>query len=254
MYMSPEQARGERVDARSDVFSFGAVLYEMLTRRGPFGVRGLIPAHWRFEPDAPVTLLREDVPRALEGIINRCLQARPSQRYAGGAPLSRALEALVAVPKQGTDRLRLPLLAGVALGIGASLGAAIGLRGASHSERRPPVLQAAPVVARPTLARLTANVPENPILSAALSPDGETLVYIDKLGLNVEQIGAAAERVVLPVVGTPQIVAWFPDGLRLAVCTALPGAEDENRLGSAPLRSSCPAARARPVHWARRVA
>ncbi len=128
MYMSPEQARGEPVDARSDVFSFGVLLYEMLAGKGPFSVRGLIPAYWRFEPDAPLASLRDDVPPALLTILERCLQPRPAQRYAGGRPLARALSALagaskpkwIAIAVRGHSRWR-----GVALGIGASLAAVI---------------------------------------------------------------------------------------------------------------------------------
>ncbi|MBZ5608752.1 MAG: protein kinase [Acidobacteriia bacterium] len=84
-YMSPEQAEGRTVDARSDIFSFGAVLYEMLTGRRAFS--GML----RREP-APVTGLSPEVPGALEQIVTRALRAEPERRFQSMADLKAALE------------------------------------------------------------------------------------------------------------------------------------------------------------------
>jgi TolB-like protein/Flp pilus assembly protein TadD len=81
-YMSPEQAEGRKVDARSDIFSFGAVLYEMLSGRRAFS--GLLR-----EPPAP---LSGDLPAGLEPIILRCLRRNPEERYQNAAELKLALE------------------------------------------------------------------------------------------------------------------------------------------------------------------
>ena len=81
--MSPEQARGEEVDARSDIFSLGTVLYEMLT--GKHAVQGeyeqaMIYSILNQEPE-PVTALRSGVPIELERIIKKALAKRPPERY-----------------------------------------------------------------------------------------------------------------------------------------------------------------------------
>ena len=74
-YMSPEQAEGRTVDARSDIFSLGAVLYEMLAGRRPFAGNsdlGVITSILRDQPP-PVRTLRADVPPSVQAIVDRCL-------------------------------------------------------------------------------------------------------------------------------------------------------------------------------------
>jgi hypothetical protein len=88
-YMSPEQVDGKPVDARSDIFSLGALLYEMLAGRRPF--RGdspvsLLTAILR-DPPPPLRSLRPDVPRYLKRVVDRCLAKRPGDRYASAAEL-----------------------------------------------------------------------------------------------------------------------------------------------------------------------
>jgi formylglycine-generating enzyme required for sulfatase activity len=88
-YMSPEQAQGERVDARSDIFSFGAVLYEMLAGRRPFAGSsdvGVITAILRDQP-APLHTVRPDLPADVEPIVARALAKDPAQRYQSGAAI-----------------------------------------------------------------------------------------------------------------------------------------------------------------------
>jgi eukaryotic-like serine/threonine-protein kinase len=93
-YMSPEQAQGHPVDSRSDLFSFGAVLYEMLTGRRPFAGNseiGLITAILRDQPP-PLKAARADVPAALQSIVDRCLAKDPGARFPGTPSLKTALE------------------------------------------------------------------------------------------------------------------------------------------------------------------
>jgi len=93
-YMSPEQAEGQPVDSRSDIFSFGAMLYEMVTGRKPFSGSSrlaTLAAIVRSEP-VPVTQVREDVPRDLERIIMRCLRKQPAKRFQTMADLKVALD------------------------------------------------------------------------------------------------------------------------------------------------------------------
>ena len=97
-YMSPEQVRGERADHRSDVFSFGVVLYEMVTGRSPFKAKSKTPfdimhsvAH---DAPRPVSELNHEVPAQLEAIIERMMQKNPSDRYQTTAELLEDLRKL----------------------------------------------------------------------------------------------------------------------------------------------------------------
>src|SRR5262245_32665076 len=82
-YMSPEQAQGKQTDARTDIFSFGAVLYEMITGRRAFdgdSTASILSAILRDQPK-PAGAMVPDLPRALDRIVARCLQKDPDQRY-----------------------------------------------------------------------------------------------------------------------------------------------------------------------------
>ncbi|MET0552672.1 MAG: protein kinase [Vicinamibacteria bacterium] len=86
-YMSPEQADGQLVDARSDVFSLGTLLYEMLTGRRPFAgdtPLSLATSILR-DPPPPLRGLRKEVPKDLERVVVRCLEKERSERYASAA-------------------------------------------------------------------------------------------------------------------------------------------------------------------------
>jgi predicted Ser/Thr protein kinase len=82
-YMSPEQARGLPVDKRSDIFSYGIVLYEMASGKLPFdGASALDTMHAiAYEQPAPVTTIRADLPFSLQKVIDRCLKKKPEERY-----------------------------------------------------------------------------------------------------------------------------------------------------------------------------
>ena len=135
-YMSPEQAEGKKVDARSDIFSFGALLYEMVTGQRAFQ-RGsklsTLSAILREEPK-PASQVVEGLPNELERIIARCLRKSPERRFQAMPDLKVALEELkeesdsgtlmsAAPPPQRRSRRRLAwamaLLAIIAVGGGA---------------------------------------------------------------------------------------------------------------------------------------
>ena len=95
-YMSPEQAMDKVVDSRSDLFSFGAMLYEMVTAKRPFSGESFLEtleaiAH---ETPVPVTQLNRRVPAALEQIVARCLEKDPDERYQSAKELAADLRRL----------------------------------------------------------------------------------------------------------------------------------------------------------------
>src|SRR6202140_2607689 len=93
-YMSPEQAEGKAIDARSDIFSFGSVFYEMLTARKAFqgqSSAALLSAVMRDDPK-PLSEVSRDVPPEVRRIVARCLKKDPAARYALGAELAHELK------------------------------------------------------------------------------------------------------------------------------------------------------------------
>jgi Tol biopolymer transport system component len=103
-YMSPEQARGEEVDHRSDIFSFGAVLYEMLSGQRAFrGETAVETMNAILNKDPPpFSSVNVALPPALERIVTRCLEKRPKERFHSVRDVAFALEAL-STPKGGTE-------------------------------------------------------------------------------------------------------------------------------------------------------
>lgn len=93
-YMSPEQTQGEKLDGRSDLFSAGIVLYQMLTGQRPFQGDSLVALAMKIakEDPPPIDKLRPDTPPALRRIVERCLAKPPDRRYQSGRELSAALE------------------------------------------------------------------------------------------------------------------------------------------------------------------
>ncbi|HEX2454714.1 MAG TPA: protein kinase [Vicinamibacterales bacterium] len=89
-YMSPEQVEGQPIDTRSDIFSFGAVLYEILAGRRPFAGQTTSEVIAEILRDDPPPL---SAPPALERVVMRCLAKKPADRYQTMAEVSRALEA-----------------------------------------------------------------------------------------------------------------------------------------------------------------
>jgi len=174
-YMSPEQAEGKPVDARSDIFSFGAVLYEMVTGRRAF--RGdtklsVLSAILKDEPQ-PASSVRKDVPHELERIIARCLRKDPDRRFQHMDDLKVALEEL----KEESDSGRLSASAIVSVRARSKwlkwvwLAAAVAVLGAGLAAWKflRPMPGKPPVVKRLTQDGMSSV--------GALSPDGKLLAY-----------------------------------------------------------------------------
>ncbi len=108
-YMSPEQALGKPVDERSDLFSLGAILYEMATGRHPFAGSSASETLSRIlsaEPE-PVTAVAPSVPRALAQLIEGCLEKDPDRRRRSAAAVAEELRAL-ATGEQAASAVRRP--------------------------------------------------------------------------------------------------------------------------------------------------
>ena len=97
-YLSPEQAFGKKLDHRTDIYSFGVILYQLLCGRLPYGGRNLAELLVELEmdspPPAPRHLLADPVGRALESIARRCLEKDPARRWPNVGELKDALDAL----------------------------------------------------------------------------------------------------------------------------------------------------------------
>ncbi|HMD85988.1 MAG TPA: protein kinase [Terriglobia bacterium] len=236
-YMSPEQARGEELDARTDLFSFGAVLYEMATRRQAFsGTTSAVIFHAILSeaPTSPVRL-NPDVPTKLEEIINKALEKERDLRYQSASDLRTDLKRL----KRDTDSGRTVVAAGLPRHfeggsvkpplrrrLAIALAGAVVIAGAvlAYWLTRPP----APPPEL-TERRLTGNPSDNPVNQGAISPDGKYLAYGDQIGLHLKllQTGEVL-NIPQPEGRAPDFymwwpTAWFPDGTRFIASAYAPG-------------------------------
>jgi Tol biopolymer transport system component len=169
-YMSPEQLRGKAVDHRSDVFSFGAIFYEMLTGKRAFAGETQVDTLTAILKEDPPEMVREgaDIPQACEKVVRHCLEKEPENRFQSARDLAFAINTLSdattgkQVPAFRTNvrwRVWFPrvaaalLLAAVAIWLGIRL--------------RP--------VANPEFHRVTFE--RGTVYSARFTPDGRTVVY-----------------------------------------------------------------------------
>jgi eukaryotic-like serine/threonine-protein kinase len=93
-YMSPEQAKGQTLDARSDLFSIGIIFYEMLSGQVPFDADTTMGKLWKRtnEPARPLDELDKSIPKPLSDIVRKCLEIDPQKRYASAGELLRQIE------------------------------------------------------------------------------------------------------------------------------------------------------------------
>ncbi len=176
-YMSPEQAEGRKIDSRSDIFSFGSVLYEMLAGRRAFHGEtrmSTLSSILNKEPQ-PVSQIAPDAPRELERIVALCMRKDPRRRFQHMDDVKVALEALRDEPlSAGGDERPAAAPAPRRPALPATIAAAVALAavasGLTWWLTRP-----GPAPPGPVLKRLTSNPGLN--IDPTLSPDGKLVAY-----------------------------------------------------------------------------
>ncbi len=175
--MSPEQVRGLKVDHRSDIFAFGAVLYEMLSGKRPFSGESQIEIMHAILKTDPSEFLQINpkVPAGLERIVRRCLEKDPDHRFQSTRDLAFALESLSSASDSSVAALRAekpiqPAWIISAFFFLATLVLAV-LLFRSSGKNIPQN--------NPDVRRLSIVLPEHSILNTmAISPDGRRLAYV----------------------------------------------------------------------------
>jgi Tol biopolymer transport system component len=244
-YMSPEQAAGQKADGRSDLFSLGCVLYEMLSGKRAF-VRDTMPetltAILREDPP-PLSDLSPPLPDPLERLVLHCLEKRPEDRFQSARDLAFALQALsgsgisgagVHVPGRravaGRLRWLWPVVTLAALGVATAAVVALARRPAGRAAtRRATFLD----IALPPGVRL-----DEPAF-ARLSPDGRQLVFVgldqQTRRLWLRSLDSATARP-LPAAEGGWPVTWSRDGRRIAF-NAPDGQIKEVEVGTGAVRA-----------------
>ena len=222
-YMSPEQVRGEPLDARSDLFSFGLVLYEMATGRQAFegATVAVVSDAVLNQSPVPMRELNPGVSLDLEQIMSKALEKAREARFQSAAEIAAALKNLV---EEDRPKRRVLRWAGAIVGllVLSSLAASYWL--AKHPSRPVPNLK---------LQQLTFNSSDNRVKSGAISPDGKFLAYSDRKGVHVKRIGNDDALSIPPpeelkdkkITWEILTQSWFPDNARF-LANAHPQSED----------------------------
>jgi Tol biopolymer transport system component len=214
--MSPEQVRGRDADPRSDIFAFGAILYEMLAGRRAFGGETIMDTMSGILKEDPpdLTTTERHIAPALARIVDRCMEKNPAARFQSMRDLAFALEGVssqtvVAAPAI-TERRR-----SYALWVSWVLTTAAVIAAVAFAL---PYFRAAPADA--ISARLSVNTPPGLELSqsarqvvAAVSPDGHYVVFVAGSNGGLLWIRALDEIEPRPLAGTetPALPFWSPD-------------------------------------------
>jgi eukaryotic-like serine/threonine-protein kinase len=226
-YMSPEQIQGKEADARSDIFAFGAMLYEMLTGKRAFeGKSQLSVASAILEKDPePITVLQPLTPPAMENVVRTCLAKEPDDRFQSAHDLKLQLQWIVASGSQaGTPALvssrrkKSIAILRTALVAGWLVAAAMGVLALLYASR----LTSAERAVRANIEVLD-GFEYQPVVNGppSVSPDGQQLVFVgskkgapDKGGDRMLFLRQISAKDATPVAGTggATFPFWSPDG------------------------------------------
>ena len=208
-YMSPEQGRGERLDARSDLYSVGVVLFEMLTRRVPFEAENAIGVVLRHITEVPVrpSDLAPGVDRRLEAICLRALRKAPSERYSSAREMRAELRAVALEGAAATAAEAGTSAPGLAVG-GAPLARTVDMQPTVHTAQF--TVEGGQ---KPTLLGTTTTIPSSP---------GRRALVVASAALVSGAIAAAsvvllARSHMRPTLATPSAKATDPAGSTAAV-------------------------------------
>jgi serine/threonine protein kinase len=225
-YMSPEQAGGKELDARSDIFSFGSVLYEMVMGQKAFqgdsALSTLSAILW--QDPRPTVEIRDDLPDGLQSIIDRCLQKDRERRWRTMGEVRVALDEMkeaeqsispVRTARSEWNRQQILIWAVVILVVVAVLGSVW----LNRQTRQPPATV-------PTVVPLTSYPGQES--EPSFSPDGKQVAFTwngdkqDNLDIYVKRIGNQPPNRLTTNPENDHSPTWSPDGSRLAFLRDLP--------------------------------
>ncbi|HUM01215.1 MAG TPA: protein kinase [Thermoanaerobaculia bacterium] len=249
-YMAPEQLEGKDADARSDIFSFGAVLYEMATGRKAFEGKSqaaLISAILKDEP-APVSAVAPMTPPALDRVVKTCLAKDPEDRFQTAHDIGLQLQWIA----EGGSQVGLPAPVAkrrksrekLAWGLAAAAAVAAVILGIGFVRRTP---------ARPRLIRFEIANPEGitTIDAPRISPDGRHLAFnaIDSSGKSRIWVRALNALAAQPLTGTEGTTRpfWSPDSRFIAFFAE--GKLKKIEVSGGPAQKICDAPRGSDGSW-----
>jgi Tol biopolymer transport system component/tRNA A-37 threonylcarbamoyl transferase component Bud32 len=245
-YMAPEQLQGEPADARSDIFAFGSLLYEMLTGRAAFGKgkpASIIASIMSSRPEPLVA----PIPILLRQIVDTCLAKEPEGRFQSALDLKHALswcssEEIVAAPAVA---LTPPRRSWLGWAVAALATAAAAVVTVAHLREKPPLA---------AMVKFAVPAPEGSAIGLpVLSPDGTRLAFAVRTRgtaqVWVRQIGSTGARPLAGTEGVSQTMTWSPDGRYLAF--GLRGRLQKINADGGPLQTICDEGNPMGLSWGR---
>ena len=269
-YMSPEQVVGEKVDSRSDLFSAGVVLYQLLTGHLPFEGDTLISVAYKITKTDPPSLdkVRADLPLSLRRIVERALKKQPDKRFQSGEEFAQALIGVareIAESDQKHERRGIPLAVRWALTMAAVVAITMTLTATVLYKQQYAAMMDQVKDYGGSLAKFTATQNAVPLLSedwAAMDvfvqetlgrQDFNYMNVVDHQGIvRASNVASRGQRQVRAAAGRRRAVQGSrrhrakppdrrrPPGARFLGARAVPGQDDRHRSTSASTRRRSP--------------